>query len=901
MIRKFPRRLRQSGAVYPSSKILADALIYLKYCNYQISRLLAYSGVCESEMKTRAPWRPLVWFRAGLTAGSFASAILLLARVFPSKMSSKSRSATKSIDDTLQASEERFRLLVDAVSDYALLMLDPKGNVVSWNPGAERIKGYKADEILGRHFSCFYLPEAIAKGHPDAELRIATKEGRYAEEGWRLRKDGSRFLAEVVITAIRNANGQLAGFAKVTRDITERKRSSDSLHASEERFRLFVDAVSDYALLMLDPSGNVVSWNSGAERIKGYKAEEILGRHFSCFYLPEAIAKGHPDAELRIATKEGRYTEEGWRLRKDGSRFLAEVVITAIRNANGELAGFAKVTRDITEREKIDQQNKKAKEAAEAADRAKGNFLANMSHEIRTPMNGVIGLTGLMLSGDLNPQQREFAQTIRASGETLLAIINDILDFSKVEAGKLLIELLDFDLIETVENSLDLLAETAYEKGIELACEIAPNVHTSLRGDPGRLRQILINLIGNAVKFTANGEVSVRVSMESQTETHATVRFDIEDTGVGISAEEQTTLFKPFNQADSSTTRKHGGTGLGLAIAKHLVSLMGGQVGMESRLPKGSKFWFTVKLEKLMTPPMPRDINKLYDLRTLIVDDNATNRQILLQQLLAWKMRPDCAIGGEEALKMMQAAASDGRPYSLALLDFQMPEMDGLELARAIKSDPVIAVTRLVMLTSRGQLLSPHELQEFGIDACVIKPAKQSRLFDCITNAVDRMTGPTSLAATVAPKSASLGVPLRRMTARVLVADDNRANCMVALGQVRELGYAAEAVADGLEVIKALMQISYDVILMDCQMPDLDGYEATKIIRRREQALEGHCPWKAPVHIIAMTAHALHGEREKCLAAGMDDYLSKPVRIEDLQVALERSCRAGTVPLGTTT
>jgi PAS domain S-box-containing protein len=803
----------------------------------------------------------------------------------------------------LQASEERFRLLVDAVSDYALLMLDPKGNVVSWNSGAERIKGYKADEILGRHFSCFYLPEAIAKGHPDAELRIATEVGRYAEEGWRLRKDGSHFLAEVVITAIRNANGGLAGFAKVTRDITERKRSSDSLHDSEERFRLFVDAVSDYALLMLDPSGNVVSWNSGAERIKGYKAEEILGRHFSCFYLPEAIAKGHPDAELRIATEVGRYAEEGWRLRKDGSRFLAEVVITAIRNANGELAGFAKVTRDITERENIDQQNKKAKEAAESADRAKGNFLANMSHEIRTPMNGVIGLTGLMLSGDLNPQQREFAQTIRASGETLLAIINDILDFSKVEAGKLLIELLDFDLIETVENSLDLLAETAYEKGIELACEIAPNVHVSLRGDPGRLRQILINLIGNAVKFTANGEVSVRVSMESQTETHATMRFDIEDTDIGISPEEQTTLFKPFSQADSSTTRKYGGTGLGLAIAKHLVSLMGGRMEMESRLPKGSKFWFTVQLEKLITPAKPRDIHKLCDLRTLIVDDNATNRQILLQQLLAWKMRPDCAIGGEEALKMMQAAASEGRPYGLALLDFQMPEMDGLELARAIKSDPVTAVTRLVMLTSRGQILSPHELQEFGIDACVIKPAKQSRLFDCITNAVNRMTGPTSLAATVALKSAFVpfGAPLWRMKARVLVADDNRANCMVALGQVRELGYAAEAVADGLEVIRALMQISYDVILMDCQMPDLDGYEATKIIRRREQALAGHCPWKAPVHIIAMTAHALHGEREKCLAAGMDDYLSKPVRIEDLKVVLERSCRAGTVPGGSTT
>jgi PAS domain S-box-containing protein len=353
---------------------------------------------------------PVNWFWAGLTAGSAASsavtAILLLRmihRVLSSKNSSEGRSAPQNADSTFHASEERFRLLVEAVSDYALLMLDPKGNVVSWNPGAERIKGYKADEILGRHFSCFYLPEAVAKGHPDTELRIAAAEGRYTEEGWRLRKDGSRFLAEVVITAIRNKNDELTGFAKITRDISERKSSSDNLRASEERFRLFVDAFSDYALLMLDPSGNVVSWNSGAERIKGYKADEILGKHFSCFYLPEAIANGHPDAELRTAAKEGRYVEEGWRVRKDGTRFLADVVITAIRNANGELAGFAKVTRDITERKKIDQHNQKAKEAAESADMAKGNFLANMSHEIRTPMNGVIGLTGLMLSGDLNP------------------------------------------------------------------------------------------------------------------------------------------------------------------------------------------------------------------------------------------------------------------------------------------------------------------------------------------------------------------------------------------------------------------------------------------------------------------------------------------------------------------
>jgi PAS domain S-box-containing protein len=853
-------------------------------------------------MKTRTRRRPVHWPSAGQAvsaASAVVTAILLLRlipRVFFSKNSATDLSALQDANDILQASEERFRLLVDAVSDYALLMLDPHGNVVSWNTGAERIKGYRADEILGKHFSCFYLPEDVAEGHPDEELRIATLEGRYREEGWRVRKDGSRFLAEVVITAVRDKHGRLNGFSKVTRDITERKRSLDSLQASEERFRLLVDAVSDYALLMLDPHGKVVSWNTGAERIKGYKADEIVGKHFSCFYLPEDIAQGHPEKELRIAAGEGRYKEEGWRVRKDGSRFLAEVVITAIRNKNGELAGFAKITRDITERRKFDQQLQKAKETAESADAAKGNFLANMSHEIRTPMNGVIGLTGLMLNGELNPQQREFAETIRTSGETLLVIINDILDFSKIEAGKLLIELLDFDLIEAVESSLDLLAETAHNKGIELACEIAPDVYASLRGDPGRLRQILTNLLGNAVKFTVKGEVLLRVSMASQTETHATVQFDIQDTGVGISPEQQSGLFKPFSQADGSTTRKYGGTGLGLAIAKHLVSLMGGKIGVESRPQKGSRFWFTARFEKLMAPAMPRNTNMVCDLRALIVDDNATNRQILLHQLLAWKMEPDCAASGEEALKMMRAAASEGRPYGLALLDFQMPEMDGLRLASAIKSDPAISLIRLVLLTSHGQLLSPAQLEEFGIDACVIKPAKQSRLFDCIIYAIDRKGSPTSPPQTVALRPASFPVEVPPLTrkAHVLIADDNHINCTVALGQVRELGYTAEAVADGLEVIRALAQFSYDVILMDCQMPDLDGYEATKIIRRREQALDGRCPWKAPVHIIAMTAHALHGEREKCLAAGMDDYIPKPVRIHELKLALERSCAAPT-------
>jgi two-component system, sensor histidine kinase and response regulator len=839
-------------------------------------------------------WHPVYWLSGAIkafTAVSSAITAILLVRLIPRIPFLVSLSTFQSANQNLVASEDRFRLLVDAVTDYALLMLDPGGHVISWNSGAERIKGYKAAEIIGKHFSCFYLPEAIAKGHPDEELRIAATEGRYVEEGWRVRKNGSRFLADVVITAIRNEHGELAGFAKVTRDITERRISLDSLHSSEERFRLFVNSVSDYALLMLDPGGHVVSWNSGAERIKGYKAEEILGQHFSCFYLPEAIEKGHPDEELRIAAAEGRYIEEGWRVRKDGSRFLAEVLITAIHNSTGELAGFAKITRDITERKKLDQQLQKAKEKAESADIAKSEFLANMSHEIRTPMNGVIGLTGLMLNGDLSPKQREFAETIRASGETLLTIINDILDFSKIEAGKLIMEILDFDLIETVEGSLDLLAGTAHGKGIELACEIGPNIHPILRGDPGRLRQILTNLVGNAVKFTTNGEVVVRVSTASQTETHVMMRFEVEDTGIGLSSAEQITLFQPFSQADGSTTRKYGGTGLGLVIAKHLVTVMEGQIGMESQLQKGSKFWFTAKLEKLTASAVPRDTTTVCDLRVLVVDDNKTNRQILRHQLLAWKMLPDCAVSGEAALKMMRAAAAAGKPYGVALLDFQMPEMDGLGLACAINSDSVIRITRLIILTSHGQLLSPAELLEFGIDSCVVKPTKQSHLFDCIVNAVDRMAGRNKPAKTVAsaPAAVPLEAPPPLMKLRILIADDNGANRTVALGQVRELGYAAEAVADGSEVVQALEQVPYDVILMDCQMPELDGYEATKIIRQREQALDGLCSWKSPIHIIAMTAHALHGDREKCLAAGMDDYVSKPVRVFELKAALEKA------------
>jgi two-component system, sensor histidine kinase and response regulator len=434
------------------------------------------------------------------------------------------------------------------------------------------------------------------------------------------------------------------------------------------------------------------------------------------------------------------------------------------------------------------------------------------------------------------------------------------------------------------------LADAAHGKGIELACEIAPNVHARLRGDSGRLRQILTNLVGNAIKFTATGEVVVRLSIAGETETRATVRFEIEDSGIGISAAAQTALFQPFSQADSSTTRKYGGTGLGLAIAKHLVAIMEGQIGVQSEPGSGSTFWFTAKLEKQLGLARPRENNKLRDLRVLVVDDNATHRRILRHQLLSWKMQPDCAVGGEEALKMMREATSAGKPYGLALLDFEMPEMDGLTLARTIKSDPALSATRLVMLTSSGQLLSPTELQEFDIDSCVIKPVKQSRLFDRMSDVMNRAAAQTSSPKTGVSNSdtISLEIPPALEKMRILLADDNTVNQKVALAQLRKLGYPSQAVANGLEVVKALEQVSYDVILMDCQMPELDGYEATQTIRKREQSSDPCCSWKSPIYIIALTANALQGEREKCLAVGMDDYISKPVRVPELQAALER-------------
>jgi len=682
---------------------------------------------------------------------------------------------------------------------------------------------------------------------------------------------------------------------RMEKAVRKRMRSAEKLQENQALYRRVVDTANE-GIWIADQDYNTSFVNSRMAEMLGYQPEEMVGRPIHHFLFPEDLADFTDRTSARGKTAPSQY-ESRFR-NKDGSARWTNISTTTTVNEQGEFHGsFAMVT-DITDRKRTEEELRQAKirlEAAieranqlafeaQAANIAKSQFLANMSHEIRTPMNGVIGMTGLLLTTSLSDEQRRYAETISASAETLLSVINDILDFTKIEAGKLELEELDFDLRSTLEDAAELLALRAHEKGLEFICRIDPEVHTFLRGDPGRLRQILINLGNNAIKFTSKGEVVIEAKVESETDDRLKVRVEVRDTGIGISRERIGLLFTAFQQADASTTRRFGGTGLGLAISKRFAELMGGEVGVESVEGRGSTFWFTAFFCK--QPRRDRregfPLVDLRGVRILVVDDNATNRLVIAEQLESWDVRHTEAESAIKAIEWLRVARTLGDPFSIMITDMQMPETDGESLGRATKSDPELCDTQLVMMSSLGVHGDAKRLKAIGFSAYLTKPVKQSQLYDCL---VMVLAGGAALAKTPEPALATHDTlsETRRRKVRILLAEDNLTNQQVALGILEKLGFSADTVANGREVIQALETVSYDIVLMDVQMPEMDGFEATRAIRSGKT---GVLTPKIP--IIAMTAHAMKGDREHCLEGGMDDYISKPIAPQALAEVLEK-------------
>jgi two-component system, sensor histidine kinase and response regulator len=763
---------------------------------------------------------------------------------------------------------------------------------------AQRFGKSEAD-VVGRSDFDFFTEEHARPAFDDEQLIIKTGQpiiGKLERETY---ADSSTTWALTTKMPLKDRDGRIIGTMGISKDVTVLKRTEADLQFERDLLRALLDNSPD-RIVFKDLLGRILKCSKALAKQWGLPTPAAAEGKTDLDFYPHATAQAYQLEERQILESgvplinkvEKSLDAEG------GEHWLSATKVPIYHD--GQISGLIGTSRDITALKQAEFELEKARDAALESTRLKSEFLANMSHEIRTPMNAVIGMTGLLLETDLDPDQRDFADTVRSSADALLTVINDILDFSKIEAGKLSFEIIDFDLVELVEGAVELLAARALSKGIELVSWVHHEVPTLLQGDPGRLRQVLSNLLSNAVKFTEHGEVVVRVSKVSETDKRVILRFTVTDTGIGITTKAMSHLFLPFTQADGSMTRKFGGTGLGLAICKQLIEMMNGQIGVESAPGKGSTFWFTVNVAK--QPPgayaHKADTSKfnLTGLRVLVVDDNATNRQILHHQIISWRMRNGQAACGREALSILRAEAAAGDPYDLVILDMQMPEMDGLSLAKTIAGDPLLTATKMVMLTSLVQRFDNNELKAAGIEACLVKPVKQSKLFDCLvtvmSDSILHGSQPRKIQTKSAPPVAPRPTPPpAARSIRLLLAEDNMVNQKVALRQLQKLGYSADAVANGLEVLEALTRIPYDIILMDCQMPEMDGYDATRTIRQRESEATRSGAHIRKHHIVAMTANALQGDREKCLAAGMDDYLCKPVQLNELQAALERAVK----------
>jgi PAS domain S-box-containing protein len=754
---------------------------------------------------------------------------------------------------------------------------------------------WRVNAALARIYGFSGEAEALAAFN-DPAMRWYAEPGRREEFRALLDRDGAvrHFVSEVFrhgtgeriwvsenAHAVRDAQGRIRYYEGTVEDVTELRRAELALASRQAQFTALIDTIPDRVWLQ-DAEGVYVLSNPAHQRHHGLSADRILGRTARDLFDAGTADRVRASDLKAMASPVPLVYENELRSAAEGEVRLFEIVKAAVRDAQGRAVGLVGIARDITQRKRAEAALIEARDAAEAGGRAKAEFLANMSHEIRTPMNAVIGMSDLLLDTKLDDTQREFAETIRTSGDQLLALINDILDFSKIESGFLQLERVPVSLADCIEGAFDLTSRAATAKGLDLLYWIEDDVPRSVFSDVTRLRQVFINLVNNAVKFTPQGEVFVRLSKRTADDGKTLLHASVRDSGIGIPREAMDRLFQVFSQVDASTTREYGGTGLGLAICRRIVTLMGGRIWVESETGKGSNFQFEIPLEAAphAAPPARKTVG-LAARKLLIVDDNATNRRILTLQTQRWGMLPQAASSGAEALAWLDA----GQAFDAAIIDVQMPAMDGYMLAAELRKRRSAAALPVLALTSLGD--TGHRFAGLGVAQTLMKPTKATVLFDALCGLFDRLPPPAAAAGGDKPKAPKLGelVPLK-----VLLAEDNEVNQRVATLMLTGLGYQRELAGNGIAVLDAVAAAAaagqgFDVVLMDVQMPEMDGLQATRALCERYASPER--PW-----IIAMTANAMEGDRDTCLAAGMDDYLSKPIRAPLLVEAL-RSAATG--------
>jgi two-component system, sensor histidine kinase and response regulator len=779
----------------------------------------------------------------------------------------------KQAAESLRASEQRFRALTQSAND-AIISADSNGRIISWNPGATTIFGYTEEEVVGRPLTLL-MPDSYRDAHQSGFARFQRTGvphivGKTVELRGR-KKDGVEFPLELSLASWTTGEGTY--FSGTIRDITERKRAEETIRASEQRFRRMAETMPA-TVSIYQGTGHAYA-NAAAEAMLGYTRDELLHRSFLDYVHPDfrELVKERSLARQRGENVPSRY--EIKLVHKNGRDLWADFAATIIEY-EGKPAVLG-VAIDITQRKDLEQAQHKAVAAAEAANRAKSTFLANMSHEIRTPMNAVIGMTELLLGTELSAVQREYLGIVKDSAESLLALINDILDFSKIEAGKLELNHTPFQVREVLGDTMKGLALRACGKELEVACHFHPNVPEIVVGDALRLRQIVSNLVGNAIKFTHRGEVVLDVEEETSSPDQTCLHFSVRDTGIGIPVEKQQAIFGAFSQADPSTTRRFGGTGLGLTISARLVSLMNGRLWVESEVGQGSHFHFTAQFLRMKNTATvsTATTEPLVGLRVLVVDDNQTNQLILREMLASWEMHPTTVSDAETALRELQRAQESGRPHQVVLTDVHMPGVDGFQLTERIKESSNLGGPVILMLTSGDGPGDIDRCRKVGGSAHLMKPVKQSELFDAIIGSLGMIQQAER------PASDGLPAPGEMRPLRILLAEDSYPNQRLAVGVLSKWGHHVTVANNGREALAAVDGGSFDLILMDVQMPEMDGYQATAVIREREARTGGHLP------IIAMTAHAMKGDREECLAAGMDGYVAKPIRRRELQQVIE--------------